>query len=466
MAYFTKYVCFYKLDGKNTLLLNTLTSALDVIDNITFSKINKMIKNIKAITYENDPVLFEQLKKRGYLFESIQGEQELLNYFQKKNKDIISNTMITDFKICPTLGCNLRCTYCYESHKNHENYNIMSDKQLNIIFRYIYSCKQRLKQYKVNIPIHVGLFGGEPLLKSNYKIVEKVLKFSKKLKNKLYIVTNGLTINDYAKLLSQFKEIIHVQVTLDGNKTLHNKKRIYSSGVGTFDKICNGINKLLDIGIKTTVRINVDRENLNYIGELKELFYNQSWNKNSLFRTYATPIRNYDKGNINTILTDSELLDVFMKNNWYGTENAFIDRLDSSVYDVLRIFNHHKENEFAPWQISYCSASQGTQLIFTPDGTISTCLKCTGEKDYSIGSFSSKRVQIDKNKFNLWKNRNPFYIPKCKDCKFILFCSGGCPYYALKNFGNINHEICNDIEKTLEVYVKHNKNKFLKFGRN
>ena len=33
MAYFTKYVCFYKLSNENTLMLNTLTGAIDVVDN-------------------------------------------------------------------------------------------------------------------------------------------------------------------------------------------------------------------------------------------------------------------------------------------------------------------------------------------------------------------------------------------------------------------------------------------------
>ena len=37
MSYFTKYVCFYELDKNNILMLNTLTSALDIIDHKTFS---------------------------------------------------------------------------------------------------------------------------------------------------------------------------------------------------------------------------------------------------------------------------------------------------------------------------------------------------------------------------------------------------------------------------------------------
>ena len=78
-----------------------------------------------------------------------------------------------------------------------------------------------------------------------------------------------------------------------------------------------------------------------------------------------------------------------------------------------------------------------------------------------IGSFDENNVTIDKDKLSEWKNRSPFEIEKCKDCKFILLCGGGCAKCAITTHGNINCGICNDIEKTLEIYVKHNKNRFL-----
>ncbi|MCL2311366.1 MAG: hypothetical protein FWC41_02585 [Firmicutes bacterium] len=53
-------------------------------------------------------------------------------------------------------------------------------------------------------------------------------------------------------------------------------------------------------------------------------------------------------------------------------------------------------------------------------------------------------------------------MQKCKECKFTLFCGGGCPINALETYGDINCPVCDDIEKTLEVYVKHTKDNFLK----
>lgn len=62
---------------------------------------------------------------------------------------------------------------------------------------------------------------------------------------------------------------------MDGNKSIHDKRRIRADGSGTFDSICDGINKILDIGIKVNLRINTDAENIGYLGELKEVFEKQ-----------------------------------------------------------------------------------------------------------------------------------------------------------------------------------------------
>jgi uncharacterized protein len=83
------------------------------------------------------------------------------------------------------------------------------------------------------------------------------------------------------------------------------------------------------------------------------------------------------------------------------------------------------------------------------------CLTCVGNKNYGIGKFDEKDVKIDQNKLNMWTKRDAFEMQKCNECKFALFCGGGCPFYALKNHVDISCAVCNDIERTLEVYIKY-----------
>ncbi len=471
MSYFTKYVCFYKLDEKNTLLLNTITSAMDIVDNHTYGKIQQMIQSGDNITSDSDELLYKKLKSRGYIFENVKEEKEQIDKLVSISKRIADTKIPYRFVICPTMGCNLRCTYCFESEEQHERFNLLSDSQLNVIFNYIQECYvQYAKQHnftqlsnKRKQPF-ISLFGGEPLLKCNFHIVEKVLDFAHQIKMPVAIVTNATTIDsDYCALLKTHKDdIMAIQITMDGNKSVHDKRRIRADGSGTFESICNGVNTILDIGIKVNLRINVDAENINNLGELKQVFEKQGWLHNPLFFPYASPVKCYDHSKKScNIMTESDMLDILIKNNWYGTENSFLSTLLAPVYSITTNFFTIPGDHIKPWKQTYCEGTSGSQYCFTPDGNISTCLTCVGNPKYRIGTFDETGVKIDKHRLDMWTRRNCFETPKCRTCKFVFLCGGGCPVESLENNNDINCPECDDIKRTLEVFVEHSRNKLL-----
>lgn len=481
MSYFTNYICVYKLNKDNVLLLNTLTSALDIVDNETFTKIEKMMNSESEITAKNDSELFNKLKSRGYIFESHDEENQIIEALRYINKKSTSDVINTRFTICPTMGCNLRCIYCFEGSDQHTNFKLMSDEQLNTIFQHIIECcaklkeKQKQGQEKSNSSIkefsspQISLFGGEPLLKCNFHIVEKVLNFADKMHIPVAIVTNGTTMdNDYEGLLSKYKNTISVvQITVDGNKEVHDVRRIRADGSGTFESVCNGIDKFLNIGLKINLRINIDRENINHIAELKEVFDNRGWTSNPLFSPYASPVRCYKYSEKSeSVLTDSQMLDILMSQGWYGSKNSFLTNILSPVFGVVTRFFGTPNNQVKPWKKTYCEGTFGAQYCFTPDGTITTCLTCVGNPNHQIGTFDENGIKINDFKLSMWIKRDPFKMEKCKKCKFVLFCGGGCPVESLENYGSINCAACDDIEKTFETYIKHIKNHFLPAGGN
>lgn len=472
MSYFTKYFCYYNLDENNVLLLNTLTSAIDVSDACSFRKIKDMLDGKKEITIQEDPELYNLLKKRGYIFDSVDGEQKVLNTLWSINKKAMMNRFNNQFTICPTMGCNLRCTYCFEENSLHENYNTMSQKQLETIFSYI---TNQCKTFRENLnksdnkeimesnKPYISLFGGEPLLKSNYTIVERILEFAKCMKLPVSIVSNGTTIDEYESLLTEYKDLLQFQITLDGDKTTHNARRIRKDGTGTFDEICEGIDKVLNIGIRVNLRINVDSDNVYNLIELKEIFEKYNWSSNSLFFPYISPVRCFaiEQLNSKNNISDSEILDIVMNNGWYGREDSFIKGVLSPALGFVTLFFNSKNDEMKNWRTTYCEGSMGTNYCFAPDGSITTCLTCVGDGKYAIGNFGENGYKIDQDKLKMWTQRDPFKIEKCKECKYALFCGGGCPYEALNGYGDINCAVCSDIEKTLEVYVHHIRDRFI-----
>ena len=467
MAYFTRYVCLYRLDTNNTLLLNTLTSATDIIDNSTLANIQEMINTDKT-SLEDSSELFDKLKKRGYIFESKEEEQKIIDTLRSINKKSLSKVINTTFVICPTMGCNLRCTYCFEKDDQHANFKLMSEEQLETIFTHIKKCCVKLQEEKTTskeIPLpRITLFGGEPLLLSNYHIVKKIFAFAEGLNIPANIVTNGAAIEDkYYELLKEYKKTISViQITIDGNQSIHDRRRIRVDGSGTFNSICDCIDKLLSIGFKINLRINVDSENVECISEIREIIDQRGWKQNPLLIPYASPVKCYNaREKTENILTDSEMVDKLITNGCYKGDNGFLDTLLSPVIGMVTRFFSTPENQIKPWKKTYCEGTFGAQYCFSPDGTISTCLTCVGNRNYRIGTFDKTGVRIDRNRLNAWTKRDPFEMEKCKECKFVLLCGGGCPVEALENNNNINCPVCDDIEKTLEIYIKHEKNRLL-----
>ena len=471
MSYFTKYVCFYKLDNNNTLLLNTLTSAMDIVDNSTYDKIQQMIKEKDQITYYRDDDLYKSLKSRGYIFDSQSEEKEHINRMIRMIERTKSAIEPNEFVICPTVGCNLRCTYCFESDAQHKCFSLMSDEQLNTIFNYIkgYVAKyneQKNSEKSVNKKLpNILLYGGEPLLKNNFHIVKKVLDFARQTKILVSIITNATTIDDACcKLLNEYKnEIPSIQVTMDGNKSIHDKRRIRADGSGTFESICGGINSILEIGIKVSLRINVDAENIENLSELKEVFEKQGWLSNPLFSPYASPVQWHDcKERPCNFMTPSNILNGLMEKGFYGKEDSFLKTVLSPVYSITTSFFNTPGDKPNPWKPIYCEGMSGAQYCFTPDGNVATCLSCVGNYDYRIGTFDGNGVHIDEDRLKAWTDRDRFKIEKCKNCKFVFLCGGGCPLDALKTNHDINKPICDDIENTIKVYVGHIKDKLLK----
>jgi len=69
-------------------------------------------------------------------------------------------------------------------------------------------------------------------------------------------------------------------------------------------------------------------------------------------------------------------------------------------------------------------------LIFCPDGLIYACPESIGIKQHAIGQFYPEFLFFNSER-NIWRTKNIFSIPDCRDCKFSLICGGGCTYSSL-----------------------------------
>lgn len=454
MAYLTRYHQIFEIDEEQCLMINTLTGAIDIIDSDT----KKIIEKIKQHKYDEekfeDKEVYLQLKARGYVYESEDEENKIISKAERICDELLNQSFCSEFIISPTMGCNLRCTYCFESNSQHVDYNTMTEKQLDSILNYIFNVKKENEDLiaKTGKKMGIRIFGGEPLLPQNRKLIGKILDFSEKNHIGVNIVTNGTTVEAYMDLLLKYKDILLLQITMDGDQKTHDQRRVRADGKGTFMEICNNINKLIENNIKITLRVNLDRNNINKIDKLQKTVDEQGWNNNKYIIPYAAPVVDFSGKSENT-LEEHELLEGLLEKGYEIEGKGFLRYIVSPCIGQLnKFFSMDGKTTFC--KTGYCGATSGKELCFSPDGLITTCLTYSGKGKHDIGCFDEQGVFIDKEKWKMWTERTVFRLDKCKKCKYAFLCGGGCPVLAMEQNGNIDDSVCSDIAQTFNSYVE------------
>lgn len=174
--------------------------------------------NIETLK-EIHPSLYELLIKCGFIVSS--ALDEMKSCVDEINSKLQSNDYVR-ITINPTLDCNLRCWYCYESHLKG---SLMSHDTLLNVIMYL----ERVISSPTLRTFQLAFFGGEPLLYYK-KVVHPLIKKCSELCNKynkkfqVNFTTNGVCLTHYVvDDLINLSNWISVQVAFDGGKAFHDK---------------------------------------------------------------------------------------------------------------------------------------------------------------------------------------------------------------------------------------------------
>ena len=144
--------------------------------------------------------------------------------------------------------CNMRCTYCVYSGKfKYERTH--GDKLMSIeVARSAieYFLNRTIKSKLISI----SFYGGEPLL--NLPVIKESVYFAKLLYKKIglnaelmfSLTTNGTLLNDMSIIEFLKENNFSLLISLDGPKKVHDKQRMFRSGLGTYDIILNNLKNI------------------------------------------------------------------------------------------------------------------------------------------------------------------------------------------------------------------------------
>lgn len=426
----SKYNQYFTADDGTKLVFNSYSCGLAVVDN----SYTKLIDNVETLSKNNIPDDLQECFNNAYdghfIVESDCNESQELLIKRAYHQYDTSSLSLT---IAPTLDCNFKCIYCYESSKH----GIMSDRVYDSIINFVEQQAPHIK----NLAIH--WYGGEPLMAKNivYRLSDKFIEICHR-HNIQYVaamVSNGsLLNNDVIERLIQY-HIKNIQITIDGPPEIHNKRRVNKQGVGTFELLISNINKLLTNNIDVVIRINVDKTNDESIEKLIALLSDKLVSKN-VYISFGQVVANTEACRS-------------VESNCYQNEE-FANQL-LIYYNLLEKYGFSKYNKlpYPQPKFVYCCAEAVNSFVIDHEGYLYKCWNDVGLINHSVGNLTNGTYDITCYKNSNWLCRNPIESEECKKCNLLPICMGGCPFNKIRlNQSNKCDLIKYNIENTVMKY--------------
>jgi uncharacterized protein len=391
----------------------------------------------------------ELLKRRGYLTDMTTVDEEAFFVKMVTKLHHIQSRLMPTYIFMPTYSCNLRCAYCFQDHMrtNPDYKHLLQTMSSDMVDRIFAAMPQIELGHGVledaDIPRDITFFGGEPLLEESYPIIKYTIDKALSIgKARFSAVTNGTELQTYKNLLGPDK-ISNLQITLDGIPSEHDKRRIYADGSGSFEKIANNISIALDLGVRISVRINVDRNNINQLPELASQIIGRGWDHYKHFTAYTAPISaSNDKTDIKSTFNSWALDQELDQLKQEHPSLKVIEKPDDNLVRQARRIFDDQSDPIHSFQASFCGA-HSKMYIFDPFGDIYACWEKTGDKKIRIGHITeNSEVFLNEELNQTWRNRTVVTNPVCRKCRYSFSCGGGCAVMAMNHKGKFHTNYC------------------------
>ena len=349
---------------------------------------------------EDHPIL-DYFRRRGLIVNY--DEREALSALARMGCTMNPVVALT---ICPTMGCNFDCPYCFE---NHRAGRMSQETQDDVV-----ALAERMLRSSGAKKVMVCWFGGEPLLMP--EIIESLSARLMALAEKrgaeysATIVTNGyLLTQEIADMLGRCR-VDRAQITLDGVGPEHDRTRHLAGGGPTYGRIVENL-RTLRLPFRVYVRHNVHEGNRDQMEPLRNVVSALSKESGNKLKYYASPV------NDNTVAQE--------RNAEGGLFCA-----DGPV----EVGMHREAEAFGSARSLFCGANRLYALGIDDQGRLFKCWEDVDKADRSFASahewdpanpiFTADRPDLLSRYLNCAPHLED---PECNECVFLPQCAGGCP---------------------------------------
>lgn len=442
------------------VLLNGLSGAMDLLTQDLGEALREPLwaerpQDANHLIDELPQALVDQFCERGHITELSEDEERQLVV-------TIADAMHEHehaqprFMIVPNMDCNYRCTYCFErplqnalKSKNadisHLKGNVvLSPGRVEAIYDGIAALQ---REANCRTGGQIILYGGEPLDRKNEAVVRRIVEEGLSRGFFFAAITNGHDLDAFMDLLGAGK-IEQVQISIDGPKNIHDKRRVYVGRESSFDRIVVNIRRAIaETNAQIQIRVHVDPSNIGLFEEVLGYFEREGWLDESEERVivYANTVYAKDENGRVTVGIDNgdivrHISDVARRYGNVYTSAPAIHAARASVPAFER-------GERFGLKGTYCSANTGN-YIFAADGCLYACWESVGKECSRIGRYDGPAgIVLDEHAVAKWFKRSIATLPECQKCPHALICGGGCAQYAEYEHGNPYRPYCDDFQR-------------------
>ena len=418
-SYYNNYI---PLENGEYILYNTMSGAMLIIDEHT----RHNIENIQQTEADLSGELLEQFKLNHLVVQD--NENELTKIRDRYNAKRY-NLQHVSFFLAPTAMCNLSCEYCWQRidqsliDKGSQTTTV-SDPMLKNVLSFV---KQRTDMCNART-LPITFLGGEPLMAKDlaFYILKDLNKWSEEhsINFKAGFYTNcTLFDQSFIDNLNEYT-IFYVRTTLDGPQEIHDQYRHYKNGEGTYEHIVTNMGLILDAGIDVEIQVNINR----HYKHAPELFDDLA--ERGLKKVLVTPYPVYDPP---VVIQEVQKLHGIIDKSIPVPESSFAIPFAEVPEARLYVYKCAFERGFTLPQPSLgclipCQGANYYQYIVDPLGDVYKCVASMLLKFMRVGHIH-ENGRFERYPFlHEWMDTDPTYVEKCRSCKLLPSCGGGCVY--------------------------------------
>ncbi|WP_431611416.1 radical SAM protein [Chryseobacterium sp. 'Rf worker isolate 10'] len=361
---------------------------------------NENIENLQEV----HPTFYDYLVAEEFIIANEIEEVEKVKQLAKSVDENHSNFLLT---INPTMNCNFKCWYCYETHVKTSKF---SQSMIDKVGKFI----EKTTSNPAMKYFQLAFFGGEPLLYFKKDVVPVIEKLQDECVKNLVdysvsFTTNGYLIDDYfIDFFNSRKITPSFQITLDGYKEKHDEVRFVNAKKGSYEEIVKNIKRLINNSFFVRLRVNYTSENIADTYKISEEFQDipADIKKKYLLMDFHRVWQDSQNDNINTVVDENT------------------DKIKENGILVSHMTPDNVRNS--------CYADKRNSAVINYNGDL---FKCTA-RDFT----TAKRAgYINESGDLIWEDdylerrmNTKFKNKPCLSCRLLPICNGGCSQHAME----------------------------------